>query len=134
LTALNSDSIYTYVYCFYKASASPCTFCDSLSLTIHSLPVADFDIIGAACLNMIFTVDNKSSGINTYLWDFGDGSNSTLQSPTHIYSDTGRHILNLTVTNQYGCSAQASKTIDVTPNPPMASFALSGIFKKQQQR
>lgn len=124
LTALNSDSIYTYVYCFYKASASPCTFCDSLSLTIHSLPVADFDIIGAACLNMIFTVDNKSSGINTYLWDFGDGSNSTLQSPTHIYSDTGRHILNLTVTNQYGCSAQASKTIDVTPNPPMASFAL----------
>lgn len=34
---------------------------------------------------------NHSTCANSYFWDFGDGSTSTLQSPNHQYADTGRY-------------------------------------------
>lgn len=127
LSKLISDSAYVYHYCMLKPLASPCTFCDSIQFTMHSLPVADFDIVGSACLNMNFSLDNRSIGADTYFWEFGDGTTSTLQSPKHNYIDTGNHVLRLTVTNQYGCVSQSTKNIDVTPNPPIASFSLDSL-------
>jgi len=41
---------------------------------------------------------DKSSGSPTsYLWDFGDGSSSTLQNPTHVYTTAGSMEVKLTV-------------------------------------
>jgi gliding motility-associated-like protein len=50
---------------------------------------------------------NSSSGSGTlnYKWDFGDGSSSVEQSPTHIYSTKGVFIATLVVTSSDGCSA-----------------------------
>jgi hypothetical protein len=43
---------------------------------------------------------NQSSGNNlTYLWDFGDGTSSTQQFPTHTYNATGFYQICLTVTD-----------------------------------
>jgi PKD repeat protein len=48
--------------------------------------------------NVFFT--NSSSGLPTsYLWDFGDGAISTLQSPTHAYATAGTYTVTLTVGN-----------------------------------
>ena len=49
---------------------------------------------------------------DTYLWDFGDQSQSTLSSASHTYSTPGRYIVKLSVT-QGQCSIQASQIIDV---------------------
>jgi gliding motility-associated-like protein len=40
-----------------------------------------------------FTVDFLANGVNAqgYYWDFGDGDTSTLEDPTHVYSDTGTY-------------------------------------------
>lgn len=38
----------------------------------------------------------------TYLWDFGDGSTSTAQSPTHNYTHSGTYAVTLTVTDKDG--------------------------------
>lgn len=44
--------------------------------------------------------NNTSTGtINEIAWDFGDGTTSTLQNPSHIYTDFGDYIVNLTATN-----------------------------------
>jgi len=39
---------------------------------------------------------NKSEKADTYLWDFGDGSQSTEESPDHQYLRSGTHTVSLT--------------------------------------
>jgi PKD repeat protein len=52
-----------------------------------------------------YTVYNLSYGSSlSYFWDFGDGSSSTLQNPTHVYAGTGAYQLCLTVNNGSGCT------------------------------
>ena len=42
---------------------------------------------------------STSSGALTYLWDFGDGTTSTLASPTHTYSALGNYMICLTISD-----------------------------------
>ena len=37
-----------------------------------------------------------------YLWDFGDGGNSSLSAPSHVYGDTGQYLVTLTVSTPNG--------------------------------
>ena len=48
--------------------------------------------------NCVVTFSNNSSGAFSYLWDFGDGNQSTLENPVHTYSISGTYnvILNAT--------------------------------------
>ena len=39
----------------------------------------------------------------SWLWDFGDGTQSTDQNPLHVYEQTGNYTVNLKVTNDKGC-------------------------------
>lgn len=53
----------------------------------------------------------------TYLWDFGDGSTSTLPYPTHVYSSLGTYTLCLTITSQGGgiaCTSTYCDTVVIT--------------------
>lgn len=47
-------------------------------------------------------------------WDFGDGSTSTQPNPTHVYSDTGRYRVMLTVQTIPGCTDAATFNLQVT--------------------
>lgn len=63
---------------------------------------------GNAPLTVNFT-DQSTNNPTSWLWDFGDGNNSTEQNPSHIYIDMGSYDVTLTVTNQNG-SAKETKT------------------------
>jgi gliding motility-associated-like protein len=57
-----------------------------------------------------FTDSTVSNGvITTYDWDFGDGSRSNLQNPSHNYTVPGLYTVRLIVTTTNGCSDTASK-------------------------
>lgn len=57
---------------------------------------------------------NGSTGtINEVVWNFGDGTNSTQQSPSHTYSQQGDYIVTLTAKNSTQ-ELKASKTIVVS--------------------
>lgn len=45
---------------------------------------------------------NYSLNGTSYLWDFGDGTTSTLENPTHTYPGPGTYFVTFTVTNQCG--------------------------------
>ena len=46
---------------------------------------------------------NSSTGDNlSWLWNFGDGTTSSQQSPTHTYQTVGMYTVALTTTNNYG--------------------------------
>lgn len=47
--------------------------------------------------------DNSTNAIS-WLWNFGDGTTSTLQNPTHTYSEQQNQNVTLTVTTSGGCS------------------------------
>lgn len=60
----------------------------------------------------IFT--DASIGADTWAWDFGDGSTSTLPSPVHTYADTGVYVVSLTVTNNVtGCSHTKVQNVQI---------------------
>ncbi|HIC95648.1 TPA: PKD domain-containing protein, partial [Candidatus Bipolaricaulota bacterium] len=62
-------------------------------------------------------------------WDFGDGSNSTEENPTHKYADSGRYTVVLTVADNRGATDSFSREIMVTKlavnQPPQANFTFS---------
>jgi PKD repeat protein len=70
-----------------------------------------------------FTDTSDASPIK-WSWDFGDGTNSPLQNPTHAYKTDGNYTVNLTAWNDLG-SDTISRTeyITVYPDPkPAAAF------------
>jgi PKD repeat protein len=48
--------------------------------------------------------ENLSSGAVSYLWDFGDGTFSTLASPAYRYEQPGRYDVTMVAYSEYGCS------------------------------
>jgi PKD repeat protein len=46
--------------------------------------------------------DQSTGNIDSWLWDFGDGTTSTEQDPTHVYSVPGAYAVSLTVSGPGG--------------------------------
>jgi gliding motility-associated-like protein len=68
---------------------------------------------------------NVSDPIYSWLWNFGDGSTSTLPDPSYTYSTPGTYNVTLTVTTAGGCTNNnASAPYVVTAYPyPIAAFS-----------
>lgn len=58
-----------------------------------------------------------ASDIVGTLWDFGDGSTSTLPSPTHLYDSSGTYTVRLTATDANQCRSLVEQKIDILPLP-----------------
>jgi PKD repeat protein len=56
---------------------------------------------GTAPLTVTFR-DLSKGTVDSWLWNFGDGSISTEQSPVHLYATPGTYSVNLTVANEGG--------------------------------
>lgn len=106
-------------------------------------PVADFAAepqTGRAPLTVRFT-DLSTGQISSWFWDFGDGTSSTQQHPTHTYSKTGTYTVSLTVTDKYGRSDTETRLTFITverprqvaPPPRPASLVTSGLLVSPQQ-
>jgi PKD repeat protein len=55
--------------------------------------------------------------ITSWLWDFGDGTTSTLQNPDHTYLAAGTYTISLTVTDINGCSEAATTSVTIFAAP-----------------
>lgn len=47
-------------------------------------------------------------------WDFGDGSGSSEQNPTHVFGKKGQFEVKLVITDDYGCQKFQVKTVSIT--------------------
>ena len=110
-------------------------------IRVVSEPVADFNANtnnGMAPLTVVFS-DVSSGNPASWVWDFGDGSSSTLQNPVHLFSSPGLYTVNLTITNELG-SNTTSKTNYITldshiyplfnGSPTIRCFPSYGLFSR----
>ncbi len=66
-------------------------------------PIANFSTSSnQSCTGDIMFTDLSQNQPNSWLWDFGDGTTSNLQNPTHTYSNNGSYTVQLIVSNSLG--------------------------------
>ncbi|HEY0029706.1 MAG TPA: PKD domain-containing protein [Bacteroidia bacterium] len=100
----------TYNVCLYASSAlcGDDTLCQNITVTgVLSSCLALFNIADDTTTsdpNALYVYNLSYGATLGYLWDFGDGTTSTLATPSHIYSGPGPFNLCLTVDNGSGCS------------------------------
>ncbi|MBU8871845.1 MAG: PKD domain-containing protein [Gemmatimonadales bacterium] len=109
------DSIVKFGYIIVGAAPSP-------SFT-SSVEYPEFISAGES---VDFT-DTSTGDPTSWLWDFGDGGSSTLQSPTHFFNTSGAFSITLTVTNSCGSEfLTVPNLILVIPSTaPVADFSFS---------
>ncbi len=89
--------------------------------TVTSPPVPDFEFspsTGLVPLTVQFT-DLSTGNIESWNWDFGDGTQSTAKSPSHIYTSADSFDISLTVK---GPGGETTKTIQ---NAIITTFPVS---------
>ncbi len=59
-------------------------------------------VSGAAPLTVQFTDASTVPGMTSWLWEFGDGTTSTLRNPSHTYTEDGAYTVRLSVTGSTG--------------------------------
>ncbi len=95
-------------------------------------PHAAFNIsTRTPCRGQTVTFTNTSTGsggVSGYYWIFGDGSTSTVTSPTHIYTANGTYTVKLGLTDGHGCTDTALFVNWVSVTSPAASFNMSDSF------
>ena len=67
----------------------------------------------------ILFADLTPNSLDSWVWDFGDGTISTLQNPTHMFSSSGNFDISLTTSIQGECVETKTMTnyIEVFPDP-----------------
>ncbi len=113
-----ADSIRTVT--LVVSTAFGCSDTASMDITVSPAVVAMFTndaIPGCAPINAQFT--NTSTGASSYFWDLGDGTTSTVTSPSHTYTNNTfflqSDIVTLIATSPAGCADTAQQTILVYP-------------------
>jgi len=69
--------------------------------------------LGGVAGRTVFTFTDQSTGGKapySYLWQFGDSGNSTLQNPTHTYASAGNYTVSLKVTESLSTNNTLTKT------------------------
>lgn len=98
----------------YSCQLTSVTGCKVNISTILQLvdPVADFDITNTCYNNAIFSNTTpliNNSVLDKFHWDFGDGTTSAIENPSHSFPAPGDYIVTFTIFNAQGCTNTTSK-------------------------
>ena len=91
------------------------------------VPVAAFTAsptAGTPGTEVTFT-DLSENNPTSWLWEFGDGSTSTLQNPTRSYEEYGKYTVSLTVSNAAGTDTEIFEELITITETPVAAFSAS---------
>jgi PKD repeat protein len=116
----------TYTVTLTIVLASGCTTSTTKQDFIRvNAPVSDFMTpTVSVCAPSLVNFVNLSSGATSWLWLFGDGTSSTLESPSHIYHVPGTYTVTLVSYSQAGCADTLIK-VDYIIVP--GTFTLFGL-------
>ncbi|WAC04453.1 MAG: PKD domain-containing protein [Methanoregula sp.] len=132
-----SDGVYNVTLTYYGTHEEPYWLTKEYYIIVGNVsppPVADFTAnvtSGKVPLAVAFT-DTSTGSPTDWMWDFGDGTNTTDQNPAHVYSTQGTYAIKLAATNAVG-SNSLTRTDYITVFPltiPAANFTADPISGK----
>jgi PKD repeat protein len=87
-------------------------------IAVNDPPVADAGLDQSAFVGETVIFNGTDSydpdgNIVSYDWDFGDGTESNVETTTHVYTATGAYIVTLTVTDEVGLMGEDTTIITV---------------------
>ena len=93
-------------------------------INVLSSPVADFSYgpQPAGINEQIQFTDQSTGSPTSWMWEFGDGVTSSLQSPAHAYTAAGTYEVTLMVGNAFGIGQKKVKEIIIVNDKPVANF------------
>ncbi len=109
--AIAGSGIHTLTYSVNDANG--CQGADSIEAQVYAPSETDFSATPVLSevndsTPVVFT--DFTSGAANWQWDFGDGTTSNIQNPTHVYSETGTYTVTLITTDANGCSDTLTRT------------------------
>ncbi|GJM34085.1 MAG: hypothetical protein DHS20C18_30860 [Saprospiraceae bacterium] len=99
-------------------AAGAFTIVEGSYITVNTVPVAAFTHQVNAFTTQFF---NDSGEADSFLWNFGDDSESMEENPTHEYTGNGTYLVTLTATNDCG-STTITDTVIIDSAFPVVAF------------
>lgn len=134
---LTSQSPITHIYNYHPpggtTNVSITYYSPDSACKISPLPkainiyqvIADFDrnnellqIDSAHCIGTADMFSNLSLNATSATWNFGDGTTSSVNNPSHTYNNSGTYTVSLSITdNVHNCKDTIKKTMEIFPIP-----------------
>ena len=111
----------TFSVTLIAQKGTTCADTTTYELTLSGV-IADFSISDTVCTSepIVFTSTSTSEDngvLVSWDWDFGDGTGSALENPTHSYDTPGDYTVSLIVTSDLGCSDTFELDVHVREHP-----------------
>ncbi len=111
------------------AGSDTSTMTDLVTVAAHA-PVGAFTAAPTRGTGPL-TVDFTDTSVNqpaSWAWDFGDGTTSTDQNPSHTYTTAGSHAVSLTVTNSGGTNTRVRSDLIHVADAPVTVAAAADTY------
>lgn len=114
----------SYKY-FFNLQIEYSDFCGRIPVEVNATPSTDSTAVAIveADINLVdfennqaINFTNNSVNADSYFWDFGDGTTSTEEAPSHTYSEPGVYYVSLLANGIAGCDDAVVVRIDVISN------------------
>lgn len=129
----NSQGTYTVTLTITTSTGCTETLSIPSAVRVGTIPVPDFSVIPTvSCAFQPVQFTDLSVPADTWLWNFGDGTTSTEQNPTHSYEGTGFFNVSLTVTNN-GCERTITRNNIIEILPPIARFSYAANCNNRRE-
>jgi gliding motility-associated-like protein len=139
--AVPTSSAGTFTYNLLSVTESSSLSCSqpqsgSQLFVIYPLPIASYTTSSPVCQAGLISFTDQSTTstgtITTWAWDFADpgsGANntSTLQNPSHVFTQPGTYNISLTVTTSNGCINSNTVTALTVYPKPRAGFIIPEV-------
>lgn len=110
----NDAGVYQYTKILNDAFSVRCIrYSDGIAPTADFLASATSIIKGQT---VVFT-DKSTNDPTSWLWEFGDGTQSTEQNPSKKYNTVGTFTVTLNTTNSFGLSTKTLNNLIIVTNP-----------------
>ena len=86
-------------------------------LVVNPVPMARFQLerLSSFGLQTTYQTVNQSTSAQSFLWDFGNGSQSASENSDFTYNDTGQYLVRLIAMNDFDCSDTAYQWLSASP-------------------
>lgn len=103
------------------------------AVRVGTNPVVDFSATPLTqCALQPVQFTDLSAPADQWLWNFGDGTSSVLQNPSHSYAMPGNYTVTLVATNN-GCPGTMIKNNYITVLPPVSRFNFAANCSNRTQ-